>query len=221
MSTNMVCPATPVPFNPSKGISNPNPISDSTTGRIPAATVQAMIADRRRQGLLPSIPIYSNPPGDLATQINKDADIFKQIQAEYCYYEAQYKRALSEYLTDATSTDSSLNVTANAKMRNVVELNARLNSLLEIINALSQERADNVQQNKQSVNQLNATISKKLSDLQSQYNRITKDDNTILRQTRMVEYSKEKNEAVSNQIGLYIALNVAAIGMIFFVSRSL
>ena len=221
MLTNMVCPATPVPFNPSKGISNPNPISDSTTGRIPAAMVQAMIADRRRQGLLPSIPIYSNPPGDLATQINKDADMFKQIQTEYCYYEAQYKRALSEYLTDATSTDSSLNATANTRMRNVVELNARLNSLLEIMNALAQERADNVQQNKQSVNQLNATISKKLSDLQAQYNRIKKDDNTILRQTRMVEYTKEKNEAVSNQIGLYIALNVAAIGMIFFVSRSL
>jgi len=122
---------------------------------------------------------------------------------------------------DLDQSNRVFNATANTRMRNVVELNARLNSLLEIMNALSQERADNVQQNKQSVNQLNATISQKLSDLQAQYNRIKKNDNTILRQTRMVEYTKEKNEAVSNQIGLYIALNVAAIGMIFFVSRSL
>jgi hypothetical protein len=38
---------------------------------------------------------------------------------------------------------------------------------------------------------------------------------------KMMEFSKEKNNAISNQIGLYIALNIAAIGMIFFVSRSL
>ena len=89
------------------------------------------------------------------------------------------------------------------------------------MNALSQERANNVQSNKDSINKWNADISSKLSGLQEQYNRIKTNDRKLLTQTHMVEYSKEKNNAISNQIGLYIALNIAAIGMIFFVSRSL
>ena len=217
-----VCPANPAPFNTSKSISSSNPLSDPTTGRIPAATVQSMISDLRSKGLLPSASKYDTPnPGDLSTQINSDAESFTTIQAEYCYYEGQYKTALATYLQNATSSDTSLNVEATKQISNVTKLNSRLNSLLEIMNALSQERANNVQSNKDSINKWNADISSKLSGLQEQYNRIKTNDRKLLTQTQMVEYSKEKNNAISNQIGLYIALNIAAIGMIFFVSRSL
>ena len=218
---SVICPTPALPFDPSKGISSSQSLSDPATGRIPAATVEAMIADLRSRGLLRPVAAYSNPPGDLATHINKDADQFTAIQAEYCYYEGQYKQALSEYLADATSADTASNIVANTKIRAVTELNSRLNSLLEIMNALSHERANNVESNKDSINRWNREISQKLSGLQEQYNRIRHDDKAVLRQTRMVEFSKEKNNAASNQIGLYIALNIAAIGMIFFVSRSL
>jgi FtsZ-binding cell division protein ZapB len=221
MPPTIVCPATPLPFDPSKGISTTSLYPDSTTGRVPAAQIESYLASIRSQGLLPSPPSYTSPPGDLATQINKDASSFTMIQAEYCYYEAEYKTALSKYLADATSTDTSLNESAKTELAGVTQLNLRLNSLLEIMNSLSQERANNVESNKDSINKMNKDISAKLSGLQEQYNRITKDDRAILRQTRMVEYSKEKNNAISNQIGLYIALNIAAISMIFFVSRSL
>jgi len=218
----MLCPTPPLPFNPSKGISTTSLTPDASTGRVPAAQVDSYIASLRSQGIFPSKPSYTTPvPGDLADQINTDKDTYMSIQAEYCYYEAQYKTALSMYLSDATSADTSLNQAAKTKLAGVTQLNLRLNSLLEIMNSLSQERANNVESNKDSINKWNKDISKKLSGLQEQYNRITKDDKTILRQTRMVEFSKEKNNATSNQIGLYIALNIAAIGMIFFVSRSL
>jgi hypothetical protein len=220
-SADMVCPATPLPFDPSKSISNPNSISDPSTGRISAAAVQSMIDERRRQGLLPPAPKYDQPPGDLAGQINTDVTTYNNLQAEYCYYEAQYKKALSEYLNAVTSTDTSLNVQAKTLLLPVTSLNARLNSLLEIMNALSQDRANNVESNKGAINQANKRISEKLSGLQDQYNRITKGDHAVLVQKRMVEYTEEKNNAVSNQIGLYIALNIAAIGMIFFISKSL
>jgi len=218
----MVCPATPLPFNSSKGISTTSLTPDSSTGRIPAARVESYIASLRSKELLPPTASYNDPvPGDLASQINIDAKSYTAIQAEYCHYEAQYKTALSKYLSDATSTDTSLNQVAKTQLANVTQLNLRLNSLLEIMNSLSQERANNVETNKYSINKWNEDISKKLSGLQEQYNRITNDDKTILRQTRMVEFTREKNNAASNQIGLYIALNIAAIGMIFFVSRSL
>jgi hypothetical protein len=218
----MVCPTPPLPFNASKQISTTSLTPDSSTGRVPAAQVESYIASLRSKGKLPSKPSYMNPvPGDLATQINIDAQSYTAIQAEYCYYEAQYKKALSTYLNHATSADTSLNQVAKTELAGVTQLNLQLNSLLEIMNSLSQERANNVENNKHSINKWNEDISKKLSGLQEQYNRITNDDKTILRQTRMVEFSKEKNNATSNQIGLYIALNIAAIGMIFFVSRSL
>lgn len=224
MSANLVCPTPALPFDPSKGISTTTFTPDSTTGRVPAAQVESYITTLRTQQLLPPAPSstsYAASPGTLSKQINTDAEIFTIIQAEYCYYQDQYKQALSEYLTDATSSDTSLNATASTKIRNVTQLNLRLNSLIEIMNSLSQERAKNVQSNKNSINKWNADISEKLSGLQDQYNRIQRDDKTILTQTKMMEFSKEKNNAISNQIGLYIALNIAAIGMIFFVSRSL
>ena len=222
MSVSMVCPATPLPFDSSKGISTTSLIPDLTSGRIPAAQVDSYIASLRSSGKLPPSPSYTKPvPGDLAEQINTDSKSYTAIQSEYCHYEAQYKTALSKYLSDATSADTSLNQVAKTQLVGVTQLNLRLNSLLEIMNSLSQERANNVESNKKSINKWNEDISQKLSGLQDQYNRIIKDDKTILRQTSMVEFSKEKNNAASNQIGLYIALNIAAIGMIFFVSRSL
>lgn len=222
MSVTMECPTPPLSFDPSKGISTTSLTPDSTTGRVSAAQVDSYIESLRSSGNLPRAASYETPvPGDLADKINIDAKSYSAIQTEYCYYEAQYKTALSSYLNDATSTDTSLNQVAKTKLAGVTQLNLRLNSLLEIMNSLSQERATNVESNKKSINKWNEDISKKLSGLQNQYNRITKDDKTVLRQTSMVEFSKEKNIATSNQIGLYIALNIAAIGMIFFVSRSL
>jgi len=222
MSVTMVCPTPPLAFDLSKGISTTSLTPDSTTGRVPAAQVEAYIKSLRSKRLLYPSPSYKTPvPGDLGQQINTDAKSYTAIQAEYCYYEAKYKTALSKYLSDATSTDTSLNQAAKIQLAAVTQLNLRLNSLLEIMNSLSQERANNVESNKESINKWNKDISKKLSGLQEQYNRISADDKTVLRQTSMVEFSKEKNNAASNQIGLYIALNIAAIGMIFFVSRSL
>jgi hypothetical protein len=174
--------------------------------------------------VLPELKIIEqlvNVQVEADAKINEDSEVFTRIQAEYCYYEKEYKQALSNYLSNATSSDTSLNVSATAELTNVTQLNLRLNSLLEIMNSISHERANNVESNKASINQWNRDISQKLSGLQDQYNRIKKDDHAILRQTRMVEYTKEKNTSISNQIGLYIALNIAAIGMIFFVSRSL
>ena len=224
MSANLVCPTPALPFDSTKGISTTSFTPDATTGRVPAAQVESYITTLRSKGLLPSVPSstsYATSPGTLSGQINTDAKIFTAIQAEYCYYQDQYKQALSTYLTDATSNDTSLNAAASTKIRKVTQLNLRLNSLIEIMNSLSQERANNVQSNKNSINKWNEDISQKLSGLQDQYNRIKRDDKTILTQTKMMEFSKEKNNAISNQIGLYIALNIAAIGMIFFVSRSL
>jgi transcriptional regulator of acetoin/glycerol metabolism len=219
MSANLVCPTPALPFDPTKGISTTTFTPDTTTGRVPAAQIESYITTLRSKGLLPSSSsstMYAHSPGTLSGQINTDAHIFTAIQAEYCYYQDQYKQALSEYLTNATS-----NTAASTTINNVTQLNLRLNSLIEIMNSLSQERAKNVQSNKDSINKWNADISKKLSGLQDQFNRIQRDDKTILTQTKMMEFSKEKNNAISNQIGLYIALNIAAIGMIFFVSRSL
>lgn len=224
MSANLVCPTPALPFDPTKGISTTTFTPDATTGRVPAGQVESYIATLRSKGLLPSAPSstsYTTSPGTLSERINTDATIFTAIQAEYCYYQNEYKQALSTYLTDATSNDTSLNAAASTKINNVTQLNLRLNSLIEIMNSLSQERANNVQSNKNSINKWNEDISQKLSGLQDQYNRIKRDDKTILTQTKMMEFSKEKNNAISNQIGLYIALNIAAIGMIFFVSRSL
>ena len=89
------------------------------------------------------------------------------------------------------------------------------------MNFISQGRAKTVEANKSVINQKNKQINDRLSRLKSQYDMIMKDHVSIESQKALIEYSKEKNNYVSNQIGLYIGLNILAIGTILFVARSL
>ncbi len=89
------------------------------------------------------------------------------------------------------------------------------------MNFISQSRAKTVEANKNIINQKNKQINDRLTRLKSQYEMIMKDHISIESQKALIEYSKEKNNYVSNQIGLYIGLNILAIGTILFVARSL
>jgi hypothetical protein len=212
-----VCGAKPPVFDESKSISSTTLLPDEKTLRISASALASHISSLENRGL---IKPYS-PSTDMATQINNDKELFESLNKEYCYYEDKYRSALKAYFDAATSTDTSLNASARSKIQIAVTFNRRLNSLLEIMNYISQSRAKTVEANKGDINKKNKNINDRLSRLQSQYDLIMKNHSSIETQKALIDYSKEKNSAVSNQIGLYIALNVLAIGSILFVSRSL
>ncbi len=212
-----VCPARPPVFDESKSLSSDALLPDPKTMRISASALATHISALENRGL---IKPYS-PSVDMEIQIKQDRELFEAMNKEYCYYEDKYRKALKDYFEAATSTDTSLNASARTKIQSAVTFNRKLNSLLEIMNFISQSRAKTVEANKNIINQKNKQINDRLTRLKSQYEMIMKDHISIESQKALIEYSKEKNNYVSNQIGLYIGLNILAIGTILFVARSL
>ena len=152
--------------------------------------------------------------------VAEDARVYQAAQNEYCYYEQRYRYALKRFLTLATSRSTADNTAAQGMIINAKMLNLRVNCILELINYMAQRRVDNVNTNKKAVNESNASINKKLVDLKAMYARLNKENAVVTTQREMVRYTEEKNNYTTNQFGVWVALNVLALGAIYYVYKN-
>jgi len=102
-----------------------------------------------------------------------------------------------------------------------VDLNKRLNSLLEIINYVSNERSKKVNDRSSEIVAANASLQSKIKALADQQRFLESSDVRIRTQEEMVRYSAEKSRAMNIQIMFFVALNVVALGTIFTVYSSM
>jgi phosphate uptake regulator len=70
---------------------------------------------------------------------------------------------------------------------------------------------------KTNIDAQNVDINKKLVQLQAGYDLLNKDDALLTTQKEMVRYTEEKNNFTNNRIAVWTALNVLALGAIFYV----
>jgi hypothetical protein len=92
-----------------------------------------------------------------------------------------------------------------------VTINRRLNSLLEVINFVGNDRAQKVNGRSPQIDAANAALDSKIQILQRQQVFLTSGDIKIKTYDEMMRYSKEKNHAMSIQIMFFVALNVVAL----------
>jgi hypothetical protein len=71
------------------------------------------------------------------------------------------------------------------------------------------------------MNQLDAELKAKQFDLAAQKEFITNKDSLLTTRKEMLRYTAEKNNHITNQISMWAALNVLAIGTIFAIYRSM
>jgi hypothetical protein len=109
---------------------------------------------------------------------------------------------------------------AQRLLRDAKTLNIRLNSVLEVMNYLTQERVSHVNSVTTTANRANTNINEKLTRLQKTYAMLSSDNAIVMTQKESVRYTEEKNAHNSNQIGLWTALNVVALATIFYVYKS-
>ena len=194
---------------------------DATTGRIPVAQLQAHIQSLEQTGVLhPRPTVRLSNETDMDALVAEDARVYQAAQNEYCYYEQRYRYALKRFLTLATSRSTADNTAAQGMIINAKMLNLRVNCILELINYMAQRRVDNVNTNKKAVNESNASINKKLVDLKAMYARLNKENAVVTTQREMVRYTEEKNNYTTNQFGVWVALNVLALGAIYYVYKN-
>jgi len=209
------------------GIGSETLLPDPNTGRIREADIDAYVIQVKGSGVLKARPSKRLGNGDLAEEetnidllVSQDAALFNQLRLEYCYYEQRYRYALTQFLLKATSRDQKDNVPAQNMLTITKTLNLRLNSILEIMNYLAQDRVTNVNMNKISINKANSSINEKLGKLKKSYDFLTRDDAIVKTQKEMVRYTEEKNNYTTNQISIWATLNIIALGSIIYVYRN-
>ena len=207
-----------------KGIGSESLLPDSSTGRIPVSAIQQYVSNSTNIKARPSQQLanadQSLSETDMDTLVANDADLTNQLRSEYCFYEQRYRYALKQFLTKATSRNQQDNGPAQALLGITKTLNLRLNSILEIMNYLAQDRVTQVNMNKTSINSLNSSINSKMASLSKTYAMLSGEDAIVQTQKEMVRYTEEKNNYTSNQIAIWATLNILAIGTIAYVYRN-
>jgi hypothetical protein len=135
------------------------------------------------------------------------------MQSEYCFYIQRYREVLT-FLLGASGTKNNMLQTA-------VELNTRLNALIGMVNIISTQMMGINAVNASVITQLQRELNARSYDLAAQKEFITNKDSLLTTRKEMLRYTGEKNNHITNQISLWAALNVLAIGTIFTIYRNM
>ena len=187
------------------------PIDDSTK-RISTTALQGYVENLKVQGIVPA------QTNDITAQIAADKIFYANVQAEYCFYEGRYLAALTQFITEVSSRNGG---TGNTALGKTITLNKKLNSLLEVIGYVGNDRARSVNDRSNMINQANNDINAKLDALKAQQAFLQSSDVRIQTEQEMMRYSKEKNSAMNIQVMFFVALNVVALGTVFTVYKGL
>lgn len=199
------------------------PSPDPATNRLPRDQVMAWVNELTTAGNIPDRPMVMvgrNYEVDMDKLTKQDAIFYNKLKTEYCYYEQRYRYALTTFLSLVTNPTVANNSAAKKILPKTKTLNNRVNLILEIMNYLAQDRVRYVNANTEAVNNLNKNINGKLEKLRKSYKILNSDDAIVTTQKEAIRYTTEKNNYTSNQIAVWAALNVVALGTIFYVYRS-
>jgi len=197
-------------------------VIDPTTKRI--RNIDQWVQTLKTQNKVPMFPIMI--PGknqiDITAQVAADNAFLIRVKDEYCAYQQRYDFTLREFLNRSTSTTPDQVTSAAQYLTASENLNKKINSILEILNFLNSSRVNilNGQLNTD-IKALNIDINTKTQEIGQQYALLSRNNAVIETQNQMLVYTKEKNEYVLNQIGLFTILNAFAIGSIFAIWRIL
>lgn len=194
-----------------KGVSTASLPTDPSTKRIGAAALQGYVTGLQSRGLIPGqMP-------DIDAQIAADKAFYAGVQSEYCFYEGRYLAALTQFITVISSKNGG---DGQGVLSKTIALNKRLNSLIEIVSYVGNERAREVNNRNEAINAANIALNKKLDELKAQQNFLQSSDVRLKTRGEMMRYSKEKNSAMNIQIMFFVALNVVALGTVFLVYKN-
>jgi len=203
------------------GRSPPSP--DPRTNRIPRDQLLSWVNDLQTAGNIPKRPMIlvgHNYEVDMEKLVEQDAKFYNSLNNEYCFYEQRYRYALTTFLSLVTNPTVANNSAAKKILPKTKTLNNRVNLILEIMNYLAQDRVQYVNANREAINKMNLNINGKLKSLTKTYNMLNSDDAIVTTQKEAIRYTTEKNNYTSNQIAVWAALNIVALGTIFYVYRS-
>lgn len=163
---------------------------------------------------------------NLNTVGQTELQTIRSISQEYCFYYIRYKYVLEALFDKLVSTSAQVEAsqqdkqTINEHLNLAININSKLNDIIQITNYLANKRASEMQGQNSEINQLNTSISATYENLKKHNAMLKKETSIADLRKSMVEYSQEKNLSAQNLLALYGFLNLVAIGLLFYISRS-
>ena len=177
--------------------------------RIPPDVLAAKITSLQSSNLMPT------NKGDVDQQVDVDSQFYKSVKMEYCWNENRYNYLLRKYLKLLMS-DNKNDVTLSMSLNNsTTEVNKRLQSLLEIMNTVANERAKRVDTFRQRHIDGNDSINKNILRLADIKKKLNSNNLRLSTQREMQVYTEEKNRALRVQVTVFAILNVVALGVVY------
>ena len=193
--------------------------TDPNTGIIANDAIAQHVKSLIGSGVIPKPPMDAQGNMDMDKLMAQDGTLYQNLQAEFCWYESRYIYALNQFLQAATLRQATDAAQANQYLGITQTLNKRANSVLQVISYLAQNRVGDIMAAKGGIDGMNTDINQKLAALQAGYSLLSQNDAVLTTQKEMVRYTEEKNNYTSNKIIVWTALNVIALGAIFYVYR--
>jgi len=196
----------------------PNSVSTATmtidpnTKRIDAGQLANYVKGLEASGKVPGV----KPNFEL--QMTTDKAFYTSIQTEFCFYQLRYVAALKQFLALVAAPQGA---DTTAILNSTINLNKRLNSLLEIMNYVANSRAKAVDARAPQIIDANVKLQEKIVQLNAQKEFLQTSDVRIRTQEEMMRYSAEKSRAMNIQIMFFVALNVVALGTIITVYKTI
>lgn len=182
---------------------------DASTRRIPTAQLKQHVEQLKRRQLIPDFT------ADMNSQVDADNNFYRRVQLEYCYYENRYRFALRRFIELATS-ETLADIELSKRYQDFsISLNKHLQSILEILNHLADERARSVNNMRSQLKKSNTNVSKNINELASAQQYLTGQNVILSTQKEMVDYTQQKNRSLKIQIAVFAVLNVFALAAVF------
>jgi hypothetical protein len=205
------------------GVASNTLIPDDETGRVAPSQVASHVNSLQTSGVLlpiPTMKVGDDNVVDMNTYIRNDSALYTALQDEYCYYFGRYQYSLRRFFSLATSRNTADNPEAERMLSFSRLLNIRVNSVLEVMNYLTQQRIPRVNKSKSDIDKGNRSINERLAQMNNAWRKLQEDDLAVKTQREMIRYTSEKNTYSTNQLNLWITMNIIGLTAIFYVYRS-
>jgi hypothetical protein len=200
--------------------SSANPASDRDgNGILNKNAVQSIVSSLKGAGVIPNA---STTTPELYTK--KQQDLLKNVQSEYCFYEARYKYSLQQLFNAIQqgymNNTGDVQTAVQRYLQATQGLNQRLNDLTQIINGVTDDMLSSTSNLEAEIQAFDKEIRDKKAKLDAQNKIISSNQATTELNKQMVKFTEQKAKYSDNLLGLYSFLNIVALGLLVYVYKS-
>ncbi len=203
-------------------------------GLLKANSLQQIVVTLKSKGVIPRPPpIQHDSLNKLLLEdhnkqqsqfLEKQKALLKNLQDEYCFYDARYKYSLQKllagiqqaYINNSTQNQQVI----NGYLASTQRLNQRLNDLAQVSNSITIDMLSTTNSLKKEIEVFNKDIQKKQLELENQ-NKILSSQQAVEKLNKeQVKFTEEKARYTNNLLKMYSFLNIVALGLLVYVYRS-